>query len=85
MTHERHTMTNALEKLLGFLRELDARRVHYRLSRPRDEAVMVEVFVPGQRWEVEFFADAHVEIEVFRSIGGVREESALEELWPLTV
>ena len=78
-------MTNALQKMLDFLRELDARRVHYRLSRPRDEAVMVEVFVPGQRWEVEFFADAHVEIEVFQSVGSVRDETALEELWPRTV
>ncbi len=78
-------MSNALQKLLDFLRELDARHVHYRLSRPRDEAVMIEVFVPGQRWEVEFFADAHVEIEVFQSVGGVRDETALEELWPRTV
>jgi len=45
---------------------------------------MVEVHVPGARWEVEFFADGHVEVEVFKSAGGVlrhaEAESALQQL-----
>ncbi len=28
---------------------------------------MVLIAVPGQRWEVEFFADGHIEIERFLS------------------
>ena len=61
---------NPLQKLIDFLAELDGAHVFYRLSRPREEAIMVEAAVPGERWEVEFFADGQVEIEVFRSAGG---------------
>lgn len=50
---------NAVQKLLAFVNELDRRRIHRRLASVR-EAVMVEVHVPGARWEVEFFADGHV-------------------------
>jgi hypothetical protein len=45
----------------------------------RSEAIMVEVSVPGERWEVEFFADSHVEIEVFRA-SGVKGEETFEEI-----
>lgn len=43
---------------------------------------MVDIAVPGARWEVEFFADGHVEVEIFRSNGtGVVGEEALAELF----
>ncbi len=41
---------------------------------------MVEVTVPGERWEVEFLEDGSVDVEVFRSNGEIRNEVALEEL-----
>jgi hypothetical protein len=72
---------NPLEKLLEFLQRLDDAKIFYRLSRPRTEAVMVEIVVPGERWEVEFFADAHVEVEVFGSSTGVTDEAALDGLF----
>ncbi len=74
---------NPMEKLLAFIDELDRRRIFRRLASVRD-AVMVEVHVPGERWEVEFFADGRVEVEIFRSAGGVlglaEAEAALERL-----
>ena len=37
--------------------------------------------MPGARWEVEFFADGHVEVEIFRSDStGVVGEEALAAL-----
>ena len=85
--NRRHAMpdvsNNAMEKLLACVNELDRRRIHRRLAGVR-EAVMVEVHVPGARWEVEFFADGHVEVEVFRNASGVlshaEAESALQQL-----
>ena len=62
--------SNAMQKLLAFVNELDRRRIQRRLASVR-EAVMVEVDVPGARWEVESFADGHVELEVFKSARGV--------------
>ncbi len=41
---------------------------------------MVEVAVPGERWEVEFFRDGTVEVEVFRKVGGIVGEEALAPL-----
>ena len=42
---------------------------------------MVEIPVPGERWEVEFFDDEHVEVEVFKVDGYMRDEGALEDLF----
>ena len=74
---------NALGKLLAFVHGLDRRHISRRLDIVRD-AVMVEVYLPGARWEVEFFADEHVELEIFRSDGGVLSradaEAALQRL-----
>jgi hypothetical protein len=41
---------------------------------------MVEDHVPRSRWEVEFFDHGEIEVEQFESNGGVRDESALDEL-----
>ena len=75
---------NAMEKLLVFIQELDRRRIYRRLASVRD-AVMVEVHVPGARWEVEFFADGHIEVEIFQSAGGVlthaEADAALQRLF----
>jgi hypothetical protein len=75
-------MMNPLQKLLDFLIELDNRKISYQLSNPRDYAIMVEVAVPGERWEAEFFADGHVEVEIFRSVDGIigGEEALLDLL-----
>ena len=82
---------NALEKPLASLRRLDHHKIFFRLSRPRDEAIMVEpsyrrasgveITVPGERWEVEFFSDGHTEIEIFGPSSGVIGEANLERLW----
>lgn len=63
---------NQLAKLIDFLEHLESGGIFYRLSKMRD-AIMVEVAVPGQRWEVEFFADGTIEREVFDSTNDVGE------------
>lgn len=63
---------NPLQAILDFLLALDERKIPYRLSRVRAEALMVEVAVPGERWEVEFFADGTIETERFVTEGQVR-------------
>jgi len=66
--------------LLSFLNDLRAAKISYRLGHCRDEAILVEVAVPGERWEVEFFEDGSVEVEVFRSDGNIGDESVLRRL-----
>ena len=66
--------------LLSFLNELRDAKIDYRLSHQRDDALMVEIAVPGERWEVEFMEDGSVEVEVFLSDGTIRDASALADL-----
>jgi hypothetical protein len=44
---------------------------------------MVEVYAPGEHWEVEFMRDGSLEIERFRSPGEIYDDEALAELWRL--
>jgi hypothetical protein len=75
-----------MQRLLEFLDCLDEQKIHFTLARYRSEAIMVEIAVPGERWEVEFFGDGSVEVEVFRStdtgvLGGQEAEEALDRLF----
>jgi hypothetical protein len=69
-----------MEKLVAFLAELDVRTIHYDLASHREGAIMVKVAVPGELWEVEYFADGTVEIEIFRSVGMFEEEELVRLL-----
>jgi hypothetical protein len=70
----------ALSKAAEFCRQLDRRHVAYELQIVRDEALMMSVAVPGERWEVEFFDDGRIELERFVSQGVAEAPSALAEL-----
>jgi hypothetical protein len=67
-------------KLTTFLKQLEQANIHYTLASHRDDAIMVVVTVPGERWEVEFMHDGSVEIERFVSNGEICGEEALHEL-----
>jgi hypothetical protein len=69
-------------RLLDFLNRLDAAHVHYALGHTRPESVMVDISLPGWRWEVEFMIDGSVEIERYQSVTGVEDDpQLLEELF----
>ncbi len=53
--------------LLNFLDDLERTGIYYCLERNRPEAIMVRMDIPGERWEVEFFADGSIEVKVFRA------------------
>ncbi|MBE5928285.1 MAG: hypothetical protein E7267_02780 [Lachnospiraceae bacterium] len=69
-----------MKRLLCFLEELDKRKIYYRINKIR-ESILIEVAVPGQRWEVEFFEDDHVEIEKFISDGVLYGQDEIEVLF----
>jgi hypothetical protein len=73
--------TNVFNRLTTFLDELEQKDISYHLAHHRDEALMVLVAVPGERWEIEFLADGSVEIEKFVSSGEIYGESLLSELF----
>ena len=60
-----------MQELLRFLNMLEEKKIYYQLNKVRDEAIMVEIAVPGQHWEVEFMEDGSIEIEKFISPGKI--------------
>jgi hypothetical protein len=73
--------TASLKDLLEFLERLKTAHIYYRISDHTLGAIMVEVVVPGERWEIEFHEDGEIGVEVFSSSGGVRGPECLSELF----
>jgi hypothetical protein len=60
-----HGWVNSPEKeysgLSEFLQRLRSAKIHFSLASHREDVVMVQIAVPGERWEVEFLADGSVD------------------------
>ncbi|MEK5039144.1 hypothetical protein [Sporosarcina sp. FSL K6-3457] len=70
------------KNLNELLNKLEEKKIFYKLDKIRAESIMVEVAVPGERWEIEFMDDGSIEIEKFISNGGVMyDEEELETLF----
>ncbi len=69
------------QQLFTLLNKLEQSGIHYTLAHTRDQALMVSVAVPGERWEIEFLSDGIVEIERFISNGSIDNEDRLSELF----
>lgn len=74
------TPTAPFDRLLAFIRELDARKLRYSLGSIRDESLLVTVATPGVLWEVEFMNDGGVEVEKYVSDGNILGQEAVEAL-----
>ena len=70
-----------MHEFIGFLNRLRVEGIHFSIEHNRDDAVMVLAVVPGERWEVEFFADGRTEVEVFTSRGVDDDAGKVEELF----
>lgn len=70
-----------LQALLSLLNQLEERKIYYKLNKVRTEAIMIEIAVPGQRWEVEILEDGSVDIEKFISEPNMYSANELEVLF----
>ena len=61
-------------------RELERRNVRYTLQIARRDALLLDVAVPGERWEIEYFDDGRCEVEVFKSQGVSEVDDLLDRL-----
>ena len=68
-------------QLVGFLNQLEQQNIHYTLAHHRDEAIIVSLAIPGERWEIEFFNNGAVEVARFISRGNLVGEEVLSELF----
>lgn len=70
-----------IKAIINFLNKLEGNNIFYKLSKVRNEAILVEIAVPGQRWEIEFMEDGTVEIEKFISDGEYYDFKEIETLY----
>lgn len=70
-------------QLVTFLNQLEQEKISYTLAHHRDETIMVNVAVHGERWEVEFFEDGSVEVERFVSSGEINGEEVFSDLFAM--
>lgn len=68
-----------MNNLFSILKKLEDKNIFYKLARIRD-SVLIEVVVPGERWEIEVFEDGHLEIEKFISSGDIYDEKEIYNL-----
>lgn len=61
-------------ELLDVLR---SNEIHFSMASYRDGSIMFLATIPGERWEIEVFADGSVELEVFRSGGDIYDADQL--------
>lgn len=73
-------VVNELENLISFLNKLDELKIYYRLNKIRD-SILVEVPIPGQRWEIEFMPDGSMEIEKFITEGVIHDGTEVDKLF----
>ena len=68
-----------IKELIDFLEKLEERKIYFKLNKIRD-SILIEIAVPGQRWEVEFMSDGSIEIEKFVSDGTIFDNKEIETL-----
>jgi hypothetical protein len=74
-------LMDTVKGLINFLNKLEEKSIYYSLNKTRDESLMIEVTVPGQRWEIEFLEDGTVDIEKFISDGKMYDSNELDVLF----
>jgi len=74
---------NFLAKLCSFLGELNEAKICYHLQMVSecDDSILIEIAIPGERWEVEFDIDGHIYVEKFISTGEIYDANELRKLF----
>ena len=75
-----------LNWFIELLEKLEEKKIYYRLNKTRDDTIMIEVSVPGQRWEIEYntygkSSGGVIEIEKFLSDGTMYGGEELDTLF----
>ena len=75
-------MKSAFDKLMSIISFLEDNRIYYRISKVSEtnDTIMIDIAIPGERWEIEVFSDGRILIEKFISDGSFFDESALNSL-----
>ena len=67
-------------RLIKFLDELEQNKIYYDIKKIRD-GLLVEIVVPGERWEVEYLSNGEIIVEKFKSDGNIFFEDELKKFF----
>lgn len=71
-----------MKKFITFLERLEEHNIYYKLDKIRENYILVDIAVAGERWEVEFSAeDGDIVVERFKSFGDVEGEETIQYLF----
>ncbi len=70
-----------MDDFIDFLRHLDKHNIPYDIDRTGDDYVMVNIDIPGERWEVNFSDDGEVAAERFGNMGDVAGQEIMDYLY----
>jgi hypothetical protein len=65
-------MSDSTHPLYRILAQLESAKIHFTLTRVRDDTVMIEAHVPGRHYEIE--------VEVYKSDGQIGGQDFVDEL-----
>jgi hypothetical protein len=62
--------------LYQLLRDLESAKLHFLLSRHRDDSVLISITGIGERIEVDVFEDGHMEVSRFYGDEGIEGDAS---------
>ena len=73
---------NAFEHMMRLLALLEEKGIDYRLNKvsTENDRILIEIAIPGERWEIEIDKQSNVYIEKFISDGSIYGEDELNAL-----
>jgi hypothetical protein len=71
---------NLLKKVLELLNRLENAKIYYKLAHNQEDAISIEVAVPGQRWEIDCYWNGVTDVEIFKSDGTILDATAVDQL-----
>lgn len=69
------------DTILELLKRLEEARIFYTLAHNQEDAISIQVVVPGQLWEIDYHANGDVDVEIFKSDGSIYHSEAIEQLF----
>ena len=71
-----------MNELLDLLDWLEENKIYYRLNKV-NENILVEIAIPGERWEIEVQRSGILQVERFVSSGEIAGELALDDIFSM--
>ena len=74
---------NPMERMCDFLGHLNEEHIAYRIQMTSEcaDSILVEIAIPGERWEVNLYTDGNVFVEKFVGTGEVFGADELNKLF----